>query len=214
MAKIERKSKKIVRRNSRRKEVEIPVFVISKKEEVVVPEVKNVRMAEEKDFGIVKDGDDLPVFQNFSATVRSHNDEEKIEEELQNERARLKSAMLKKDDGESVKEEKKSKKHAPLSEPRKRIIMWTSVAVLACLIFFMWLSSLKNNFSEIFGSASYTFSRTEEIFEEVEGSVEELNDQAAALEEVSENGGEGSGNEVLDKIKEKILVEELKSKLE
>jgi hypothetical protein len=214
MAKTERKSKKIVRKNSRRKEVEIPVFVINKKEKVFVPEVKAVRMAEEKDFGIVKDRDDLPVFQNFSATVHGRNDEEKIEEKLRDERARLKNAMLKKDDGESVKEEKRSKKQAPLSEPRKRIIMWTSVAVLACLIFFMWLSSLKNNFSELFGSASYTFSRTEEIFEEVEGSVEELNDQAAALEEVSEKDGEGSGNEVLNQIKEKILVEELKSKLE
>jgi hypothetical protein len=35
MAKIERKSKKIVRRNSRRKEVEIPVFVISKKKKLL-----------------------------------------------------------------------------------------------------------------------------------------------------------------------------------
>ncbi|MFA5413642.1 MAG: hypothetical protein WC348_03825 [Patescibacteria group bacterium] len=213
MAKIERKSKKIVRKNSRRKEVEIPVFVINKKEEVFVSEVKNVRTAEEKDFGIVKDRDDLPVFQNFSTTVHDRDDEEKIEEKLRDERARLKNAMLKKDDSESVKEEKKSKKQAPLSEPRKRIIMWTSVAVLACLIFFMWLSSLKNNFSEFFGSASYTFSRTEEVFEEVEGGVEELNDQTAAPEETPENTESADGG-VLDQIKEKILVEGLKSKLE
>ncbi len=195
MEKVLKKSKKIVRKKSGRKEVEIPVFVISKKE-------KAAAKAEEKKFGIFKDGDNLPVFKNFFPGTP---DEEKngLEEKTYKKEAEV-----------LVYKKESLRKKSLLPELPRKIIMWASVAVFACLIFFIWFSGLKNNFSGWFGSASYTFARQGEILEEVGNGAEEVNNEAAVSEEAGQEGDGVDGKEILDQIKEKILVEELKNKLE
>lgn len=217
MVKIVKRNKKTGHKNPRRKEVEIPVFVIRKKEQIVSSTAgkKAVPGKDEKsvkEFGILKDEDDLPVFQNFSESA----DEEKNQDEAEVEKEwkYLKDATHKKDTDVLVSEKKSPKKKILLSESKKRIIMWASVAVFACLIFFIWFSSLKNNFADLFGSVSFTFSRSEGVLEEVGDSLEELKDQInSSVEMKEEEGGDGEEG-LLDQIKEKILVEELKEKLE
>lgn len=213
MEKIVKKKKKIIRRQSRRKEVEIPVFVISKKERAVAPRIEK----EKEKIGIFKDGEDLPVFKNFYSADRSHGGEEKDEEEIRGELERLKNISQKKEPEVLAEKPKSHKQGALLSEKRKRIIMWGSVAVFACLIFFIWLSSLKNNFSDLLGSSSYTFLRADGILEEVEENknMEEVKNQnVPSEEEVLGSEKTGSGEGTLDQIKEKILVEELKDKVQ
>lgn len=194
MAKVLKKNKKIVRKKSGRREVEIPIFVISKKE-------KAAAKAEEKKFGIFKDRDNLPVFKNFFPGAP---DEEKngLKEKTHKEAEAL------------IYKKESLRKKSLLPESGKRIIMWASVAVFACLIFFMWFSGLKNNFSGWFGSASYTFDRQGESLEEVGNGAEEVSNGAAVSEEEGQAGEVVDGKEILDQIKEKILVEELKNKLE
>lgn len=214
MAKIVKKNKKIVRRHSGRKEVEIPVFVISKKEQIPPSAKENQSVFEEKgkgskEFGILKDKEDLPVFENFLVSSK-----ETKEKDVEKEWSNLKVSTHKKDTGVLVSGKKGSKKAILLSESGRRIIMWASVAVFACLIFFIWFSSLKNNFFNFFGSVSYTFARQEGALEEVDNGLEELENQTnASLEEAETEAGDNDEG-VLDQIKEKILVEELKNKLE
>ncbi|MFH2136797.1 MAG: hypothetical protein ABII19_04210 [Patescibacteria group bacterium] len=207
MAKMVKKNKKTVskKRSTKKREVEIPVFVISKKERAVATKAE-----EKKELGIFKDRDDLPVFQNFFPA----DQEEEKQEEVKKEWKHFKNAAHKKE-AEVLISKKENQKRGPLlPESRKRIIMWASVAILACLIFFIWFSGLKNNFSGLLGSVSYTFSRSEGVFEEAGDSLEELNNEAVAPEETAgENSETVDGEEILDQIKEKILVEELKSKL-
>ncbi|MFA5129043.1 MAG: hypothetical protein WC445_03720 [Patescibacteria group bacterium] len=217
MAKIVKRNKKTVHKHPRRKEVEIPVFVIREKEQIVSPAArKKATLGKDEkganEFGILKDGDDLPVFQNFSESA----DEEKNQDEVEVEKEwkYLKDATHKKDTDVLVSEKKSPKKKVLLSESKKRIIMWASVAVFACLIFFIWFSSLENNFANLFGSASFTFSRSEGVLEEVGDSLEEFKEQINSSVETTEaEGGDGEKG-LLDQIKEKILVEELKDKVQ
>ena len=207
MAKMVKKNKKTVskKRSTKKREVEIPVFVISKKERAVAAKVE-----EKKELGIFKDRDDLPVFQNFFPA----DQEEEKQEEVKKEWKHFKNTAHKKEVEISVSKKENQKRGPLLPESRKRIIMWASVAILACLIFFIWFSGLKNSFSGLLGSVSYTFSRSEGVFEEASDSLEELNNEAVAPEETAgENSETVDGEEILDQIKEKILVEELKSKL-
>ncbi len=214
MTKLAKKGKKTVRKNSRRKEVEIPVFVISKKEKVNTSVVRGKTAPKknkerEKEFTILKDKDDLPVFHNFSNIPAG----DKRQEEFEGERNNSKSAAHK-----NIKEviEERVLEKAPLPESKKIIIMWASVAVFACLIFFVWFSSLKNNFSDFFGSTSFTFSRQDGTLEELNRNLEELENQTNFPKEKTEPVGtiDGKETDFLGEIKEKILVEELKNKLE
>ncbi|MBI5071971.1 hypothetical protein HZB93_03745 [Candidatus Falkowbacteria bacterium] len=218
MAVRAKKSKKTNRKVSVKKEVEIPVFVISKNEREISPKEEKYSFAPKQsvDEGlkIVKDEDDLPVFRNSAdSDSRPSVKNEDKEEEIKKTWGNLKHQAHSRNFTVAV-PEKKNQKKAHLSENKRRAIMWTSVAVLAGVIFFIWLSSLKNNFSEIFGSVSYTFSRSGEIMGEVENGINELESQTPAVEETPEGGAViNSEDPVLDEIKERILLEELKNKL-
>ncbi len=218
MAARVKKSKKINRKVSAKKEVEIPVFVISKNEHKIPPQEEKYsftpKQSADEGIKIVKDEDDLPVFRNSAdSDSRPLVQNEDKEEEIKKTWGNLKHQTHSRNFAVAV-PEKKNQEKTHLSENKRRAIMWTSVAVLAGVIFFIWLSSLKNNFSEIFGSVSYTFSRSGEIMGEVENSINELESQTPAAEETPK--GEETiniENTVLDEIKEKILLEELKNKL-
>lgn len=213
-----KKSKKISRKRSPKKEVKIPIFVISKKESSAGGAKKHFFESREssgaESLKIVKDGDDLPVLERMVSVLEGEGAGKNREEEVGKEWQKIKNQTHHKNLAVSLSERKEKRSAASLSEKHKRTIMWVSVVVLSCAIFFIWIFGLKNNFFEIFGSASYTFSRSEGALEEIGNSLEELGSQLSNSEEAPASQPAASSEEgIADKIKEKILVEELKSKL-
>jgi hypothetical protein len=210
-----KENKKVGRKKSPKKEVEIPVFVISKKETVGFKkhfsEFEELREAD--NFRIARDKDDLPVLEKLVSVSDSGAEEKTHGENIQDEWKEIKNQTHQKSLSVST-AEKKEKRSAPLSEKNKRAILWVSVTVIACLVFFVWLYNLKNSFSGIFGSASYTFSRSAGALQEVSSSFGQFQNQLSNLKNAVENqSAAGTDQGVVDQIKEKILVEELKDKL-
>jgi hypothetical protein len=221
MAEKAKTVKKIGRRKPARREVEIPILVVNtKKAEASQPENKGITEAAKNGNifpQIIKDENDLPVFEgvsvgeeNFSATRTEEETAELIREARQAEKERR-----------EVREETESKDLArgisAWSPAKKKAVMWFGVAAFTAVIFLVWISVLGKNLSLNLGSSSYTYLREAAENPELKQSFENVKElwsdlENAAGEEVGTDA-EAAGD-TLDKLQEKILVEEMKNKLE
>lgn len=202
--------KKISRRRTVKREVDIPVFVVGgKKSRDAVHEEQSARSFSGEGLKIVRGEDDLPVVEHSAFVPR--------EEEMADNLKKIKKQFHSEESLNPVPAKRSTvlKHSAPLSEGRKKAIMFVSVVVLASAIFFIWLIGLKNNFSGMLGLASYTFSRNAGgVLEEAGAGIDKLGDGLSNLEDaLIRETSESADREVVDKLKEKILVEELKNKL-
>ncbi len=212
MVKKNKNSKKISRKRPAKKEVDIPVFVVGRKK---LEEVFSAQDQTEKLIGeslkIIRDEEDLPVFENsFFSDKKEIAGGEEREVAASFKETKKDSHLEKRPDSPVL---KTSPKHvAPLSYRKKKFIMWGSVVVLVGAIFFIWLIGLKNTFSSLPGLASYTFVRSAGgFFEETEAKVSAFGASLGNLENAIIKEADEA---VVDKMKEKILVDELKDKLE
>ncbi len=211
-----------------KKEVEIPIIVINKKSE------SKREMAYEKETGspegslkIIKDEDDLPVFQNKISKIaaddvsgENFSGEEKIfvgrigalknisvknfEESRKIINAPSRSAQAAR--------EKKVKEMDILDDPkRKETVLIASVVVIASLIFFVWLAILKNNLSFSLESQSpISLEKAGTVVDDFRESWEKINTGWAEIQSDLEEKqkAEDLNQEVVDKLKEKILTGE------
>jgi hypothetical protein len=203
--------KKISRRRTVKREVDIPVFVVGgKKFRDAVQEEQSARSFSGEGLKIVRGEDDLPVVEHSVFVPK--------EEEMVDNLKKSKKQVRPEESPNPVPASRNAvlKHGAFLSEGRKKTIMFVSVVVLASAIFFIWLIGLKNNFSGMLGLASYTFSRNAGgVLEEAGAGIDKLGDGLSNLEDALIREARESADEaVVDKLKEKILVEELKSKLD
>lgn len=220
MASKVKENKKINKKRSPKKEVEIPVFVISKRERTAILAKNFSGIKEQPDaenFWIAKDKDNLPVLErkvsNLNCEAEGKTGEEKIGNAWQEIKKQAHQKNLTVSSAEK-KSEKKGKGAAPLSERHKKTILWVGVTVIASLIFFIWIYNIRNSFSGIFDSASYTFSRSGGVLEEVNNSLSQFENQLSNLQNnLKDQSTAGADQSVVDQLKEKILVEELKNKL-
>lgn len=194
-----------------KREVDIPVFVVGgKKFRDAVQEEQSARSFSGEGLKIVRGEDDLPVVEHSVFVPK--------EEEMVDNLKKSKKQVRPEESPNPVPASRNAvlKHGAFLSEGRKKTIMFVSVVVLASAIFFIWLIGLKNNFSGMLGLASYTFSRNAGgVLEEAGAGIDKLGDGLSNLEDALIREARESADEaVVDKLKEKILVEELKSKLD
>jgi hypothetical protein len=221
MAEKAKTVKKIGRRKPALREVEIPILVVNtKKAEASQPENKVIAEAVKNGNifpQIIKDENDLPVFEgvsvgeeNFSATRTEEETAELMRETRLAEKERR-----------EVREETASKDLArgisAWSPAKKKAVMWFGVAAFAAVIFLVWISVLGKNLSFNLGSSSYTYLREAAENPELKQSFENVKELWSDLENAA---GEEAGTDAeaagdtLDKLQEKILVEEMKNKLE
>jgi len=213
-----------------KKEVEIPIIVINKSEpKLEVMPVKEMK-GPDGDFKIVKDEDDLPVFQDktYSVTPNAVSSKNFLEEKkFVSQSGDQKTASVK-NFGENEKtidaspkgeqkpapvvREKKVKEIGLLDDPkRKETILITSVVLIASLIFFVWLAILKNNLSFSMESQSpISLEKAGTVVDDFRESWEKINTGWAEIQSDLEEKqkAEDLNQEVVDKLKEKILTGE------
>jgi hypothetical protein len=213
-----KKVKKVAHRKKiPKKEIEIPVRVVGRaqaqnilnssgddyfgSQEQRFPPKEDLPLVKK----IVKDEDGLPFLKtNFSpnhglpAGVRGEGSKESKPEILSRIRER--------------------KVRQPLSQDQKEKIMWVSVVLVVSLIFFVWFAIIKSNFSFDFGVknpfAAGSVGSVESSLQNFRDDWSTLQEQWSSLENAAEERGAASANQqVINKLKEKILVEELKNNL-
>lgn len=204
MSKGVKKNKTIARgKRGSKKEFEIPVFVIQNKQKSgadsseVMEKIKYESLSQiDNDLRVVQDAEDLPILEdsNFS----DFKDSGFLETKDLMEKAEI--------------EEKIS-----ASPPEKRkTIMWFSVAVIAGLIFFIWLVVFVKNFSFSFGPQNpFTLQEGEDSWEKFKSDWGNLRSQWLSFDEILEQKRVGEASQqVIEKMKEKIFLEKFKNKLE
>lgn len=227
VSKIKKKSAR-KRVSPKKKEVEIPVLVVRKKENKAVGAAvvqENYFPAEERipeKYQILKNDNDLPVFEknNFvseesvMADLSTASEEEEMARAVKRIREGVRAEKVKSEDAPAG---EKAEKKSGWSLAKRKIIMWASVAGIAFAVFVIWASVIKNNFSFDWGAKSYTvFREASGNWQETETLLDELSQERVDIEKAMNQGqtAESGSNEVVDKLKEKILVDELKNKLE
>lgn len=199
-------NKKIARRRSLKKEVEIPVYVVSRrKKEKPAPVVAQAAPATEENKKvfpqIIKDESGLPVLENISPVAAEPAERDSGPEE------KMAPVPPKKNVAQDI------GKSWP--QGKKKTVMWASVAAVTTIIFFVWLAVFGKNLSLNLGSNSYTYFREAVSNPELGNSFQNLQTEWTNLEEyLAGKAAEGADAETLEKLKEKILVEEMKNKIE
>lgn len=221
------KKKKIA---SAKKEVDIPIIVINKSESKrEVTPVKEEMKSQAGDFKIIKDEDDLPVFQNKiynapSKAVSSDNflEDKKFEgqQEQKNvsaknsgEKGKMVNASPEKEQKSApARREKKVKVAGLLDDPkRKETVLIASVVLIASLIFFVWLAILKNNLSfNLESQGPISLEKAGTVVDSFRESWEKINTGWAEIQSDLEEKqkAEDLNQEVVDKLKEKISTNE------
>ena len=212
-----------------KKEVEIPIILINKKSESNREVVSVEEMGSSGgDFKIIKDEDDLPVFQNkiYNAVPEAVSDDNFSEEEkisigqssdqkdvlvknFERNRKTINTPPERVRKSASAVGEKKVKEIGLLNDPkRKETVLIASVVLIASLIFFAWLAILKNNLSFSLESQSpISLEEAGTVIDDFRESWEKINTEWSALQSDLEQKqkAEDLNQEVVDKLKEKVL---------
>lgn len=247
---VKRNKKILSKKMAREKGFEIPVYVVKNDVRLpVAPSAKSepaeiqARKNRTSGFKIVKDENDLPVFEKIAEQNLPVKNQKKepaaaadVAKNVSVAAAGQKFAAEKKParPPTKIKKEKAAKKFlsakngrkkekrqnifAELSEKSKMRVLWTSVAIIVCLIFFVWLSFLKENFSFNFNSKN---SQNLSITNDAGNALGDLKNQWNNLRSgwsdfgnvLKQRTSAGASQEVVDKLKEKVLVEEMRDKI-
>ncbi len=197
-----------------KKEVEIPVRVVGKnsaknffgsdENRCLSGSSQNVRLAVNDEGGLPHLETDF--FLNNNKKLPAAASEPEKKQNLNPPLEEKKSKILKQFEDKEV-------KHS-LPPFLKEKILWASVAILASLVFFVWLAIIKINFSlrlNNFFDAKNTGSELQDL----RGEWSNLREQWSNLENIVEQKTAASANQqIINKLKEKILVEEIKNKVE
>lgn len=231
MASDIKKNKKILsKKMAREKGFEIPVYMV--KNDVrppVAPSAKSepagiqARKNRTSGFKIVKDENDLPVFEKIA-----ENDllsmpfglSEDVDREEKNDDG-IETGQILEDQRETkirdrAREGNWGKKILLMPLGKRKMIMWVGVFAAVSLVFFIWFSVFKNNFSFNFGSSNpFVWEKGEnDSFNGLGDSLDDLRSQWAEVRDLLEEKAANAANqEVVNKLKEKVLVEEMKNKL-
>jgi len=209
-----RKEKK--QKRAAKKEVEIPVLVVKKAKEKDILSLSEsnsfVRSSQKLEF--VNGKDNLPYLKadffsdkNLLATESNLKKQTKKQNFSQN--------IDEKKTGVSVRLKEKELKHI-LSSVQKEKIMWVSVALLVFAIFFVWLAIVRMNFFVDFGVDN--FFNTKNANSDLQNLREEwskLREQWEYFPNIDKRKLDANvDQQMIDKLKEKILLEGIKNKIE
>jgi len=225
------------------KEVKIPIRVVAEKKKVEIPEkdiVKKNKVAKlSAPLRIVKDKDNLPVLDGakfYKEKVKKIELKKVVEDkpELKNHFPKVEPEKLKESPRkvEEKKEDKVFKKEkrvkvglniATISQKKREKILIASVAGIVSVICIGWVAFAKSNFSN-FASQERKSGFSEESgikdgFEDLKDKLQEFTagikerKEEPKIEEVATENN-NSESEVIDKLKEKVLIEEIKNKIE
>jgi len=229
-----KKNQKASRRKTFKKEFEIPIYIINKKEGNAAPASPELEGTDQEKFQsnelkIVEDENALPVLETVGSNAHGDSllakekfsDIQSVRAEDSEESAGLKDdffggdradkAVVKKTDRTRI----KGKIFTP-PEGKREKIMWVSVFLIAGLIFFIWLWVLKENFSFSFGPQNpFTTQGEDNNLNDLKNRWDTLRNQWSNFNNSLEQKAAASANQQLvDKLKERILVEELKNKMQ
>ena len=211
-----------------KKEIEIPVVILGGKLGGNAPSAKSEDTAE-SDFKIVKDQDDLPIFENrgpkieqsFLSAERSNEEKEAAgkaggpknipADEFENGGEKKNHFSRTERKPAAAIGEKNGEKLGLLADPkRKETVMMVSVVLVASLIFFVWLVILRNNLSFSLGPQNpLSLSGEDQTLNNFRDSWDEISAQWSNFESAlgQQRKAENVNQEVVNKLKEKILNE-------
>lgn len=210
-----------------KKEVEIPVYFTSKKagkEPEDNPISENYFLAEkpaEEKYQLLENEDDLPVLGNVNDDAGGKHDFREETPGSEEEIAREMKKLKEKNRENAVVAEEAVGNIRPggvssWSMAKKKTVMWASVVSVAFVVFVAWLFVVQKSFSFDLGAQSYTVWREAAgEWQEAKAPLSELGEELSSFEESFEQEEirETGGDEAVNKLKEKILVDELKNKL-
>ncbi len=224
------------------KEVKIPIRIVAEKKKVEIPEKQIAKKKFAKlsaPLRIVKDKDNLPVLDGakfYKEKVKKIELKKVVEDkpELKNHFPKVEPEKLKESPRkvEEKKEDKVFKKEkrvkvglniATISQKKREKILIASVAGIVSVICIGWVAFAKSNFSN-FASQERKSGFSEESgikdgFEDLKDKLQEFTagikerKEEPKIEEVATENN-NSESEVIDKLKEKVLIEEIKNKIE
>lgn len=211
--------KKVSRKKSAKKEIEIPILVVSSKKKENILAEREIFISNTGDTGVFptirKDENDLPVFENvsprgeeISEPGREEKNAELMREAKQADKSRLEVS-------EETPNKISARRASTWSPAKKKVVMWVSVTAFTAVIFLVWISVLGKNLSFDLGSNSYTYFKETVDNPELGQSLENFKEGWADLgNAIKEEPAAESADDTIDKLQEKILVEEMKNKLE
>jgi hypothetical protein len=228
--------------NLKYKEIKIPIKVVKEEGERAPEETEKEKkpkaLSPDSPLRIVRDKDNLPVFDGAifekikvkkKAIEKTSNSRKKAEPEKA--RKKIEPAVRKE---EHEKEQKKDKKQNNISNVKKQKILVISVVGIASIIIFIWAIAIKSNIAHSLDvKGESIFSSGDDFKSSFEGIKNKLEALSSSLKQKGESSDSktetqtteeeiqapkdeagASGDNVLDKVKEKILIEEIKNKVE
>lgn len=186
------------------KEIEIPVHVVKKIEEKddLNPQLK-----------IIRDKDDLP---HLETSFKVHQNSPAVEEGAKQEAEQAEKQRNEKKEKEIMESNQVENLNWSFSASQKKKILWVSVLLISGIIFFIWLTFFKNNFSFSFGRSNFfALSKETDNLQSLHDEWETLRDQWVNFQNALEQqkAAESASQQVINKLQEKILVEEMEKKV-
>jgi cytochrome c-type biogenesis protein CcmH/NrfG len=217
---VKKASSKVGRKRPARKEFLIPVHVVGQTNKGVLSkekeEIFDAPSGEKNYPKIIEDENNLPVFEREVPEIDLEGKDSLVSEEQAAQIIReQRRAAMESRKSPGTEEDGESGKTGGWSLAKKKTVMWASVAAVTAVIFFIWLSVVGKNLSLNLGSNSYTYLKDSVNNQGLDESFENLQDQWKELGEYLENQPAAENEEqALGKLKEKILIEEMKNKIE
>lgn len=211
-AKIKKNKKGFRTARPSKKEIEIPVHVIKQAQQM--PDISNSFLQnniddfekKSKTFGEAG----VPFFYQGSFSLNQHS--------LSEEKLKMERQSTPKSKFEMLTQMETRKKRFFISQSQKEKIMWISVALITGIIFFIWFLTIKSHFSSFrLGQSSFfvlqsTEGTSKNLYEEWDNLRNQWTGFQNALK--LQSTAVSANQQVINKLKEKILTEELKNQLE
>src|SRR3989339_1893516 len=219
------------------KEVKIPIRIVAEKKKVEIPEKQIAKKKFAKlsaPLRIVKDKDNLPVLDGakfYKEKVKKIELKKVVEDkpELKNYFPKVepeKSKEVPKKEDKVFKKEKRIKvglNIATISQKKREKILIASVVGIVSVICIGWVAFAKSNFSHSANQESKIgfseesgikdgFQDLKDKLQEFTAGMKERKEEPKIEEVATENNNPES--EIIDKLKEKVLLEEVKNKFE
>jgi hypothetical protein len=215
---VKKANGKLGRKRPVRKEFLIPVHVVGQGKNGILSakkeEIFDAPTGEKNFPKIIEDENNLPVFRRETPGIAPAEKDGQISEEQAAEMIRGERRAAP-ESGKPSAAEEKGEGPGSWSLAKKKTVMWASVAAVTAVIFFVWLSVVGRNLSLNFGSNSYTYLRDSVNSQGLGKSFGNLQNQWTELGEyLKSQPAAASEEQTLGKLKEKILIEEMKNKIE